>query len=237
MKICSICKRQYADSLKFCLEDGTVLTEAEAPPSTLADPQATLRLTARETESRLAPKRRLSPVIWVALGGLVLIAVIAVAAIVVVMQFASSPKSSVSDVRPSSTPSLSAAPPSTAAVEQEIKAVNDEIGTALLNGDPDALTRLLADEYRYVNDVGLTLNKLEVLALLRTGNLGYDELRTTDPKIEVNKEMNKADLTATAHSKGQLRRQPFTDVAFYRNTFEKREGRWQLVSETVWHRQ
>jgi hypothetical protein len=237
MKVCSICNRKYADSLKFCLEDGTVLSPAPPPDATLVDPQATLRITARETESAAAPKRS-SGIIWLLLGGVGLIAIITVAAVVLFFQFGSSSKPPLNPSVPNaSTPVVSRPEQPTAEVEQEIKRVNDEVGAALLHGDPDALSRLLADDYRYVSDVGLTLNKLEVLVLIRTGNLSYEYLTTTDSKVEVNKELNKAELTARAESKGQLRRQPFTDTAFYRNTFEKRDGRWQLISETVWHRQ
>lgn len=44
MKICATCQRKYADSLQYCLEDGTVL-------SPLNDPQATLRFEAQPTQS------------------------------------------------------------------------------------------------------------------------------------------------------------------------------------------
>jgi hypothetical protein len=237
MKVCSICNRQYADSLKFCLEDGTVLSQAPEPPVTLVDPQATLRIKPRETDSVAAPKRR-SPIIWLALGGIALVVIIALAVVIGLWRIGSAGTSSPSEA---STNQNSTVPPppeqTTASVEKEIERVNDEVVTATRDGDPDALGRLLADDYRYVSDVGLTLNKLEVLALIRTGNLSYEQLTTMDSKIVVNKEMNRADLTGRAQSKGQLRRQPFTDLAFYRNTFEKRDGRWQLISETVWHRQ
>src|SRR5439155_16679551 len=43
MKVCPICQQKYADSLQFCLSDGTVL-------SVFNDPQATLRLEARQTQ-------------------------------------------------------------------------------------------------------------------------------------------------------------------------------------------
>ena len=119
-----------------------------------------------------------------------------------------------------------------------IERTNNEVGTALVNGDTDALNRLLADDYRYVSDAGLTLNKAEVLLLMRTGNLSYEYLRTTNnPKVEMNSDSSKAELTATAQCKGQLRHQSFTDTYFYRNNYEKRDGKWQLVSGTVWHRQ
>jgi len=233
VKVCSICHRQYADSLKFCLEDGTVLSKAPEPPVTLVDPQATLRITPRETYPGAAPSRR-SPIIWFALAGVGLILIVGVAVVIGFIRYASAGTASTSETRSAQTPTPSEQ--STASVEKEIERVNDEVVSAMLHSDPDALGRLLADDYRYVSDVGLTLNKLEVLALIRTGNLSYEQLTTMDSKIEVNKEMTKGELTGRAQSKGQLRRQPFTDLAFYRNAYEKRDGRWQLVSETVWHR-
>ena len=234
MKICSICKRQYADSLKFCLEDGTVLSHAAEPPATLIDPQATLRLTARETESGIAPKPR-SGIVWLVLGSVGLLALVAVAASVLIYQFGST--TAPSNNAAAAVPTPASTPTSTANVSREVESANEDVVSGLLRADHEALSRLLADDYRYVSDVGLTLNKLEVLILIRTGNLSYEYIRTADTKVEVNKEMNRADLVGRAESKGQLRRQPFTDTAFYRNTFEKRDGRWQLVAETVWHRQ
>lgn len=242
MKVCSICNRQYADSLKFCLDDGTVLSPLPAPPATLVDPQATLKLSKRETESEPAPapspaRARPMKILWLVLGVIVLAAfVVVVVAVLLLYQFRPNPASKPLDVNVAS-PAATSSTPSTREVEQEIERVNTEIGSAMVHGDPDTLARLLADDYRYVSDVGLTLNKLEVLALIRTGNLSYEYLNTTDPKIEVSSELNKAVLSAQAQSKGQMRRQAFTDSYFYRNTYEKRNGRWQLVSGTAWHRQ
>src|SRR6185503_9255516 len=194
----------------------------------------------RQTEpsaAALVPKRR-TGIVWIVLGGVGLM-VLLVALVAVVLLFRIGPASTSPRSETSSTPSPAAPSPaeSTASVQQDVERINSQVGNALVQGDPDTLTRLLADDYRYVSDVGLTLNKMEVLILIRTGNLSYEYLTTTDPKIDVNNAMDKAELTARAASKGQLRRQPFTDTSFYRNTYEKRDGRWQLVSGTVWHRQ
>ncbi|HKP39066.1 MAG TPA: nuclear transport factor 2 family protein [Pyrinomonadaceae bacterium] len=239
MKVCTICNRQYADSLKFCLDDGTVLTPAPAADVTLVDPQATLRLSARETEpaaAALVPKRR-TGIVWIVLGGVGLMVVVAVAAVVLLLLISPASSPPGSDTRNSSASPAASPAESIASVQQDVERINNQVGNALVQGDPDALERLLADDYRYVSDVGLTLNKMEVLILIRTGNLSYEYLTTTDPKIDVNNDVNKAELTARASSKGQMRRQPFTDSYFYRNTYEKRDGRWQLVSGTAWHRQ
>lgn len=241
MKVCSICNRQYADSLKFCLDDGTVLTAAPEPDATLIDPQATLRLHARETDARPATVKQGRPLAWLGVAVVSIIVVISVIGVAALLLINSASKSSTtSNVANSAKPPESSpakATTSTVSVAEEVERTNNEVGAALIKGDTDALARLLADDYRYVSDVGLTLNKMEVLLLMRTGNLSYEYLTTTEPKVEVNSESSRAELTAHAKAKGQLRRQPFTDSYFYRNTYEKRNGVWQLVSGTVWHRQ
>ena len=240
MKLCPTCQRRYADSLKFCLEDGTVLEPAREAEPTLVDPQATLRLTPRETSPPATQTKRGNTLIFVTVGAVVLVGIIAVVAVIVVLQL-----NSTRGLTTQSSPASNANPNPRASPEMVtdsaaviIERTNNEVGAALVNGDTDALNRLLSDDYRYVSDAGLTLNKAEVLLLIRTGNLSYEYLRTTNtPKVEMNSDSTKAELTATAESKGQLRRQSFTDTYFYKNTYEKRGDKWQLVSGTVWHRQ
>lgn len=235
MKVCSICHRSYADSLKFCLEDGTVLSPAPPPDATLVDPQATLRLNARVTEGAVAPPRKMNPA-WIVLGVVGIVLIGSVVGVLLLFQYGSSSTTNHNAAAAPVTATNSPAP-AKKDVAQELERLNSEVGSTMVNGDPDALSRLLADDYRYVSDVGLTLNKLEVLALIRTGNLTYEYLRTSEAKIEVNAELNKGIVNALGQSKGTFRRQPFTDTYFYSNTYEKRDGRWQLVSGVVWHRQ
>lgn len=236
MKICSNCHRQYADSLKFCLEDGTVLTAAPELDATVIDAPATLRLNARETDAQSVAAAHTRPLPWIAVAAVSIIVVIAVVAVAALLLINSTTKSATEANRetnstlPRSSPEVSAL-----SAADEVIRTNDAVGTSLLQRDTEALARLLADEYRYVSDLGLTLNKQEILTLMRTGNLSYEYLRTTDPKVEVHSD--KAEVTGQASTKGQLRRQPFTDGYFYRNVYEKRNDRWQLVSGTVWHRQ
>ena len=202
---------------------------------TLVDPQATLRLTPRETNPPSTPAKRSNSLIFVAVGSVLIVGLIAIVAVIVVLQFGSSTRgSSAPNTNQTSTASPVVEMRSTTEVIIE---TNNQVGIALLNGDTDALSRLLADDYRYVTDAGLTLNKAEVLLLMRTGNLSYESLKSTNEKVEVSSDANKAELTANAQSKGQLRHQTFNDTNFYRNTYEKRNGRWQLISGVVWHRQ
>jgi len=212
-----------------------VLEATRESEPTLVDPQATLRLTPRETNPPSSPPKRGNMLLWLGAGAVVAVGIIVVIALIAVLQFG--PKT-VSPIAAKTNQNSAASP----AVEMRstsevIIDTNNQVGVALLNGDTDTLSRLLADDYRYVTDAGLTLNKAEVLLLMRTGNLSYESLKSTNEKVEVNSDSTKADLTANAQSKGQLRHQAFNDTNFYRNTYEKRNGRWQLISGVVWHRQ
>ena len=234
MKVCPTCKRRYADSLQFCLEDGTVLEQTRDAEPTLVDPQATLRLAPRQTNPPSAAKRG-NMLIFVGVASVVIVAVIAIVAVLVVIQFGSRARGP--SESNSNTTSTTSAAREVRPTSEIILETNNQVGTALTNADTDALSRLLADDYRFVSDAGLTLNKAEVLLLMRTGNLSYQSLKSINEKVEVNSDSTKAELTAAAQSKGQLRHQTFTDTYFYRNAYEKRSSGWQLVSGTVWHRQ
>jgi hypothetical protein len=232
MKICPTCQQKYADSLQFCLSDGTVL-------SVFNDPQATLRLDARQTQPPTQVKRGLTFGL-LALAGVGLVGLIFVAGVLVLYRTWSNQGSRASN-RPGNSSATSTNQPNSIPlltkdeVAQKLEQVNAEVGSSLVHGDLEALDRLLAEDYRYVSDAGLSLTKQEILTLFRTGNVHYDYLTTSDPKVDVDSDLNKGVVSGRARSKGHFRRQPFTDDYFYKNTYEKRNGAWQLVSGLAWH--
>lgn len=230
MKVCTICQRQYADSLKFCLDDGTVLTHAPELDATFVDPQATLRLNARETDARRVALDHTKPLPWIGVAVVSIVVVIAVVGVAALFLINSATKSSnESNSAANSPPAQSSPPISTLSASEEVVRANDAVGTSLLEGDTESLARLLADDYRYKNDLKGSLDKQDVLTLIRTGNLSYEYLTTTDPHVEVSSDSAKAVLTGRAKAKGQLNHAPFVNSYSYRNTYEKRDGRWQLV--------
>jgi len=232
MKICPTCQQKYADSLQFCLSDGTVL-------SVFNDPQATLRLEARQTRPPAQVKRGLTFGL-LALVGVGVIGLIFVVGVLILYRSWSNQGAGASN-RPSSSSATNTNQPNTIPVltkddvAQKLEQVNAEVGRSLVNSDLEALDRLLAEDYHYVSDAGLSLTKQEILTLFRTGNIHYDYLTTSDPKIEVESDLDKGVVSGRAQSKGQFGRQPFTDIYFYKNTYAKRNGRWQLVSGLAWH--
>jgi hypothetical protein len=233
MKICDTCRRQYADSLQYCLEDGTVLHPFTAP-------HETLRIEARPTRTGVETERRLAWGLFMFASIAVVVLVVGVGGIILYKWFGNNsnnlngpndpPARTTSAGQSGSNPG-----PTRADAERELDQINSDVGFALVHSDVPKLDRLLADDYRYVGDAGLTLTKPDILTLYNTGNLNYEYLTTTDPKMEVSSDLTKGVVAGHAKSKGHLRGVPFTDSYFYRNSFEKRQGYWQLVSGVSWH--
>jgi Domain of unknown function (DUF4440) len=235
MKICSTCQQKYSDSLEYCLQDGTVL-------SALPDPNATLRLGSRPTQSETSQTKSPLAIIIAAVAGVFLLAVlVVVVAIVVYMKSANQP---VTTANPSTSPAVNTGndrnwtngQPTKEEMSKQIEQINDEIGSALVQIDLDTLDRLLADDYVYENDLGTRLTKQQILTMFRTGSLRYDYVTSTNSRVVVDNTLTKGVLTSQAQSKGRLQGQPFNDKYTYTNTYEKRGSGWQLVSGRAWYR-
>src|SRR5262249_13594344 len=117
---------------------------------------------------------------------------------------------------------------------RQLEQINDEIGYSLLHDDLVAVDRFVASQYRYISVTSLSATKHDILTLYRTGNIHYDYLTNSDPKVTVDTEQGRGEVSGRGKSKGQFRQQPFTDSYFYRNRYEKRGGEWQLVSAVAW---
>lgn len=219
------------------MQDGTVL-------SALPDPNATLRLDSRPTQSETQQQKKgpLTIIIVAVAGGLLLAILVVVAAVVI---YVMSPNRTDSAANPSTTPSVnttdnrarSDAGLTKEEISKKIEQINDEIGSALVQSDLETIDRLLADDYRYEDDFNLKLTKQQILDLLRTGNLHYDYVTSTNSKVDVDNSLTRGVLNAQARNKGQLQRQPFNNRYYtYTNTYEKRSSGWQLVTGRAWYR-
>ena len=235
MKICANCQRKYSDSLEYCLADGTVL-------SPMDDPQATLRIEARPTHSG-APAKRGVPA-WLFAFAVILLLGIVGAAGSVVLFLGRSNKAAV-DPGLSNNPSVSTTNPGTAnegsgsAMEQEtrkLEQINSELCVSMVQSDVAAIDRLLADDYRYTNDLGWSFNKEQTLTAYRTGQVRYDSVTAPDPKVEMNKDLTRAVVSGRAYTRGRLGKTRFNNSYLYQNNYEKRQNRWQLVSAEARYR-
>ena len=97
MKICNTCQQKYSDSLEYCMQDGTVL-------SALPDPNATLRLGTRPTQSETPQTKVPLAIIIAGVAGVLLLAVLIV--VVAVVVYVKSSNQPVTAANPSTSPSI-----------------------------------------------------------------------------------------------------------------------------------
>ncbi|MEK6334988.1 MAG: nuclear transport factor 2 family protein [Acidobacteriota bacterium] len=234
MKICPNCQRKYSDSLEYCLADGTVLSQME-------DPNATLRIEAHPTQSS-SPANRSLPVWVFVLAGVFVIGIVGVAGITV-FYFGTGDAALTPARSNNSTSSNSAGVDVTdprSGMEREtetIKQINSGLCVAMVQSDVAAINQVLADDYTYSNDLGPNwrLNKEQTLTAYRMGRIRYESVTAPDPKIEMNKDLNRAVASGRAYTRGWLVKQPFNNSYLYQNNYEKRQDRWQLVKSQAWY--
>jgi hypothetical protein len=233
MKICANCQRKYSDSLEYCLADGTVLSQMD-------DPHATLRFEARPTQAN-HPAKRGVPMLIFALAAIVLVITIGLIALVS-LYFGSTNKPAVDSNRSINTSTYTTSVANDnprSAMEQEIeklRQIHSELGVSMVQSDVAALDRLLANDYRYTNDLGWSFNKEQTLTAYRTGQVRYDSVTAPDPKVEMNKDLTKAVVSGRAYTRGWLGKTRFNNSYLYENNYEKRQEHWQLVSaEAKYH--
>jgi len=130
----------------------------------------------------------------------------------------------------SSVAARSAPPPNAAAAdEQAVRQVEDQITAALAHNDADALSKLWAPEYMFINPAGIVIAGPQRLAMLRSGELKVDTYTRDDESIHVygTTAVVMYRSTVGAQRNGQ-------DISSRRRVMTilvKRDGRWQVVAQ------
>lgn len=199
------------------------------------DPQATLRFEARPTHAS-APSKHGVQVLPFVLAAMVLVGIAGAAAFV--LYLGRTNKAAVDPGR-SNDPSASTTNAGTgpddrsgSAMEQEIRKlqqIHSALAVSMVQSDVAAIDRLLADDYRYTNDLGWSFNKQQTLTAYRTGQVRYDSVTAPDPIVEMNKDLTRAVVSGRAYTIGRLGKTRFNNSYLYQNIYEKRQDRWQLV--------
>jgi ketosteroid isomerase-like protein len=110
--------------------------------------------------------------------------------------------------------------------ERDVLAVEREYVRAHVERDVAALDRVLADDFSMF---GGRVTKEHRLALIANPLFAVASLKTSDVQVVVNG--REATLTGTARLTGSFRGREFTTPRYgYTRHFEKRGGRWQIVT-------
>lgn len=115
--------------------------------------------------------------------------------------------------------------------EQEILQVERAYIQAHLNRDTAALDNILADEFTFGSRRRIE-TKAQRLALLETPDFGFEAINTSNVQIEVNGDS--ATATGEAYTVSFHDDVEFTSPVYrFKRHYEKRDGRWQIVSVRV----
>lgn len=121
-------------------------------------------------------------------------------------------------------------------VEQEVLKVNSDYDKAILKGDIAFQERLFAPEYVSYNPDASARIRSEVLERIKKENakptFKLSELTSDDVKVKVSG--NLAVVTAKWKSTGTAVKgdgEPHSDEGYYTAVYEKRNGRWLLLSD------
>ncbi|MES1256659.1 MAG: nuclear transport factor 2 family protein [Acidobacteriota bacterium] len=112
-----------------------------------------------------------------------------------------------------------------ARVEQEIRRLDEQRIAAILAKDTDALHRLMADDFTYTHQGGVTEGKAAFLAEMTSGAGAFTSLQMSDVKLRVVAGAailtGRCDLTAVRQGRSLVIPMHFTEV------YLRRGGRWR----------
>ena len=112
-------------------------------------------------------------------------------------------------------------------VEQQIKAVTDQIVAAQLNGDAAAYANLLADDYTAVRG-GRLATKAQEVEDIRSGVLKYEKSEILDIKVQA---YGKAVVATSRNSfKGTVHGKPVSAETLVTRVWVKQNGSWKAVA-------
>lgn len=131
------------------------------------------------------------------------------------------------------TPSLfSSGAPRGVAFEREVLEANREYLEAHISRDVAALDTLLADEFVIVGRHGMVTSKAQRLAMLADSDFSFTDIDSQDTRVTASE--NVGEVSGYAVLTGSRRGREYTSPLYrYTRSFERRDGRWQLVRVKV----
>jgi ketosteroid isomerase-like protein len=112
-------------------------------------------------------------------------------------------------------------------VEQEIRQLDDQRIAAILKKDTAALDRLMADDFTYTHQGGVTEGKAAFLAEMTSGAGAFTSLQMSEVKLRVTSDAailtGRCDLTAVRQGRNLVIPMHFTEV------YIRLGGRWRWL--------
>jgi hypothetical protein len=116
----------------------------------------------------------------------------------------------------------------TADVEATIKKIEQELSDTIVKSDTSAFEKYLASDYLGIGPDGVTQNKSELLADIKSGTLKLESSSLSDMKVQV-AEANMAVVVYRSDDKGTYKGKDITGQYRWLDVFVKRDGKWQIA--------
>ena len=112
--------------------------------------------------------------------------------------------------------------------EQTLLRIERELTDAMLRGDTSAVERHYADAFTFTTPDGEVVNKAQVIANLKSGDVKFDSSRIDDMKVQVYAAA--AVVTSLTTDRGRVKGADVSGQYRWTDVFVRRGGRWQLVA-------
>jgi ketosteroid isomerase-like protein len=112
-------------------------------------------------------------------------------------------------------------------LEHELLAVVRAWDRAMVQNDPEAIGRFMADDWTIIGSDGSSSDKAAFLGLIRSGMLSHDVMRSDDITVRMYGEA--AVITARGVSCGVYQGHPFREVERQSNVFILQGSQWRCV--------
>ena len=113
-------------------------------------------------------------------------------------------------------------------VEATIKKIEQELTDSLLKSDTSAFEKYLASDYLGIGPDGVTQNKSELLADIKSGTLKLESSNLSDIKVQV-ADADMAVVVYRTDDKGTYKGKDITGQYRWLDVFVKRGGKWQIA--------
>ncbi len=112
-------------------------------------------------------------------------------------------------------------------MEQDLLKLEEEFTRAIVQNDPEAIGRFVADDWVIIGPDGRIIDKERFLGVIKSGALTHEMMESDDIRVRVYGDS--AVVTALTRTKGQFMGQDFSTQERATDVFVLLDGRWQCV--------
>ena len=112
-------------------------------------------------------------------------------------------------------------------MEEDLLKLEEEFTRAIVQNDPEAIGRFVADDWVIIGPDGKIIDKERFLGVIKSGALTHETMESDDIRVRVYGDS--AVVTALTRTKGKFMGQDFSTQERATDVFVKRDGRWHCV--------